>query len=145
MLITSKHSAISRSRHPLIYAGVALLFCAVAFAPAFAVDVPTLYTAEVFLDENADDPRNEAYRAALIEVLARVSGSELSSDPDHIDELFPVPILTLADLLSKLQFGADAVGARNKHRFAVLSGRQRKHSAKPAQSGKNFRSLGTPH
>jgi hypothetical protein len=37
------------------------------------------------------DPRALAYRAALVEVLLRVSGSELGSDPEMIELLFPNP------------------------------------------------------
>ena len=58
---------------------------------AGAVEVPTLYTAEVPLDEEADDPRAAAYRTALLEVLARVSGSEISDNEQVVDEIFPVP------------------------------------------------------
>ncbi len=68
-----------------------LFFLVVAVVPAQAVDVPTLYTAEVPLDETADNPRDDAYKLALMEVLGRVSGSQLSANPAAIDELFPVP------------------------------------------------------
>lgn len=56
-----------------------------------AVDVPTLYTAEVPFDRNARDPRKDAYQLALAEVLLRVSGSGLSTDRETINELFPNP------------------------------------------------------
>lgn len=78
-------------RHPLIYALAALFFCLVPWLPAAAVDVPTLYTAQVSMDKDAKNPRDDAYRAALIEIIGRVSGSELSRDPTAVDELFPVP------------------------------------------------------
>jgi len=78
-------------RHPLIYVIAVLLFSAVSTLPAHAVDVPALYSAEVPLDEDADNPRDDAYRAALVEVITRVSGSELSAKIDAIDALFPVP------------------------------------------------------
>ncbi len=58
---------------------------------AAAVDVPTLYTAEVPLDEEANNPRDDAYALALQEVLARVSGAELAQNTLAIDELFPDP------------------------------------------------------
>ena len=58
---------------------------------AWAVEMPTLFTAEVVFDQQADDPRQDAYEAALREVLTRVSGSELSSDTELVDELFPNP------------------------------------------------------
>ena len=59
--------------------------------PLAAIEVPTLYTAEVPLDEEADDPRGEAYKAALVEVLLRVSGSELALDEEMVSLLFPNP------------------------------------------------------
>lgn len=59
--------------------------------PVHAVEVPTLYTAEVPLDEKADNPRDDAYKAALIAVLARVSGSALAANAAAVDEMFPVP------------------------------------------------------
>jgi hypothetical protein len=43
------------------------------------------------LDPDADDPRSAAYRDALAEVLLRVSGSGVSSDPEMFDLLFPNP------------------------------------------------------
>ncbi len=66
-----------------------MLLCVGLLPEAVAVDVPTLYTAEVAFDQNADDPRKDAYDAALAEVLMRVSGSELSTNVDAISELFP--------------------------------------------------------
>ena len=59
--------------------------------PAGAVEVPTLYTAEVPYDREADDPRADAYDAALREILMRVSGSELAGNTAAIEELFPSP------------------------------------------------------
>ena len=63
------------------------------FAPAvaLAVEVPTLFTAEVPYDREADDPRGLAYSYALTEVLQRVSGSELAADRQMVEELFPNP------------------------------------------------------
>jgi hypothetical protein len=74
-----------------MYALVVLIISTGLTFPVQAVDVPTLFTAEVPLDEASENPRDDAYKAALIEVLARVSGSLLSSDEEAIDELFPVP------------------------------------------------------
>ncbi len=56
-----------------------------------AVEMTSLYTAEVPLDPDADDPRSAAYRDALAEVLLRVSGSGVFSDPELFDLLFPNP------------------------------------------------------
>ena len=63
---------------------------AACWSPALAVDVPALFAAEVPLDEESDNPRNDAYEAALREVLLRVSGSELVQDEDRVSELFPL-------------------------------------------------------
>ena len=59
--------------------------------PAFAVEVPTLYTAEVPFDRSATDPRADAYETALREILLRVSGSALANDRLTVAELFPNP------------------------------------------------------
>jgi hypothetical protein len=59
--------------------------------PLGAVEVVTLYTAEVPLDQVADDPRGDAYAAALRQVLLRVSGSELANDEELFSLLFPEP------------------------------------------------------
>ncbi|MDH5620968.1 MAG: DUF2066 domain-containing protein [Gammaproteobacteria bacterium] len=61
------------------------------FLPLHAVEVPALYSAQVPLDKDSDNPRDDAYKAALIEVLARVSGSALAANKAAIDEMFPVP------------------------------------------------------
>ncbi len=58
---------------------------------AGAVEVPTLFTAEVPFDREAENPREDAYELALSEVLLRVSGSELGNNPAAIAELFPNP------------------------------------------------------
>lgn len=68
-----------------------LLTAAMLSLPLGAVEVPTLYTAEVPLDQRPGDPRERAYRAALTEVLLRVSGTELANDPEMVDTLFPNP------------------------------------------------------
>ena len=80
-----------------------LVFSILAVPAAQAVDVPTLYTAEVLLDETADNPQEEAYRLALIEVLGRVSGSEFSADPAAVEALFPVP----SAYVNQFRSGAD--------------------------------------
>ena len=91
MLKTRSFFVAGEFRHPLIFAIAALCFGLFADNSAFAADVPTLYTAEVALDERSKNPRDDAYKAALTDVLGRVSGSELSRDSAAIDELFPVP------------------------------------------------------
>lgn len=71
--------------------------------PASAVEVPTLYTAEVPFDREADDPRADAYDAALKAILMRVSGSELAFDEEAVAELFPSP----ASYVMQFRTGAD--------------------------------------
>lgn len=71
--------------------------------PAMAVEVPTLYTAEVPVDREADDPRGDAYKMALQEILLRVSGSQLANNPEAIEELFPNP----ASYVMQFRPGAD--------------------------------------
>ena len=78
-------------RRSLVFLLALLLLVPGLHQTAVAVEVQDLYAAEVLLDETADDPREAAYRAALVAVLARVSGSELSHDDAVIDEIFPVP------------------------------------------------------
>lgn len=68
-----------------------LCICTLGLTAAWAVEMPTLYTAEVAFDQEADDPRLDAYEAALREVLTRVSGAELSYDAQLVEELFPNP------------------------------------------------------
>jgi hypothetical protein len=58
---------------------------------ALAVEVTGLYTAQVVLDAEEQDPRAAAYDNALNEVLLRIAGSELSADPEMIELLFPNP------------------------------------------------------
>jgi hypothetical protein len=70
---------------------------------AVAVEVPTLFTAEVPFDRNATDSRAAAYELALAEVLLRVSGSDLSTNSAAISELFPDP----ASYVIQFRPGAD--------------------------------------
>jgi hypothetical protein len=91
LLKSQKNNCVRVLRHPLICALTALIISSGLALPVQAVDVPTLFTAEVLLDEESENPRDDAYKAALIEVLMRVSGSQLSNDEEAIDELFPVP------------------------------------------------------
>ena len=67
------------------------LACALLASAAVAVEVPSLFTAEVPFDRNEPDARQQAYSAALASVLLRVSGPELFADPEYYDALFPDP------------------------------------------------------
>lgn len=65
--------------------------------------MPTLYTAEVAYDSEAEDPRGDAYAAALVEILMRVSGSTLAGNEEAVAELFPNP----ASYVTQFRPGAD--------------------------------------
>jgi len=56
-----------------------------------AIEIPTLYTAEVTLDPEAEDPRAAAYERGLWEIVVRVTGSEVSAEAPLLDDLFPNP------------------------------------------------------
>ena len=68
-----------------------MLLLVIVVAPVWAVEVASLYTAQVPLDPEQDDPRAAAYQMALADVILRVSGSELANDPEMIELLFPDP------------------------------------------------------
>ena len=74
-MITQKILSAGHVRHPLICAAAVLFFSIGATLPVQAVDVPMLFTAAVPLDQESDNPRDGAYKAALIEVLPPVWGS----------------------------------------------------------------------
>ena len=75
----------------------------VLWLPAGAVEVPTLFTAEVPIDEEAEDPRADAYAAALREILMRVSGTAIVENDEAVAELFPDP----ASYVMQFRSGAD--------------------------------------
>jgi len=60
-------------------------------AGAVAIEMPSLYNAQVPLDPEEDNPRAAAYEAALAVVLLRISGSGISDDPEMLELLFPDP------------------------------------------------------
>ena len=68
-----------------------------------AAEVPTLFTAEVPIDAEADNPRADAYQLALREVLARISGADLAENELALQELFPDP----AAFVMQFRPGAD--------------------------------------
>lgn len=81
----------STGKPPLLKSLWAMLLLAIVASPAWAVEVTSLYTAQVPLDQEEDDPRVRAYEMALADVLLRVSGPELSADVDRFALLFPNP------------------------------------------------------
>jgi hypothetical protein len=68
-----------------------VLALAFVTSSVWAVEVASLYSAQVPLDQEEDDPRARAYELALTDVLLRVSGSELSADVEMVELLFPNP------------------------------------------------------
>ena len=82
-----------------------LLASAVAFASAdvFAIELATLYTVEVPLDPEQEDPRATAYKRGLWEIVVRVTGSELPAEAPLLQELFPNP----ARFVLQFRQGAD--------------------------------------
>lgn len=68
-----------------------LLLTVLPVASAVAIEMPSLYTAQVPLDPEEDNPRAAAYKVALVEVLLRISGSGISGDPELFELLFPNP------------------------------------------------------
>ncbi len=88
---------------PLLKSLWTMLLLAIVVSPVWAVTVTSLYTAQVPLDQEEDDPRARAYEMALADVLLRVSGSELSADSEMLELLFPNP----ASYVVQFRPGAD--------------------------------------
>lgn len=82
-----------------------LLMAILIFATAHAVEMPALYTAEVTLDQEEDNPRAAGYKRGLWEIVVRVTGSELSEDAPLLADLFPNP----ARYVLQYRQGADDV------------------------------------
>lgn len=71
---------------------VLLAIVLAAWLPAAnAVEVTSLYTVEVALDPDDPDAQSNAYRAALTEVLVRVTGTTAAADSEELAILFPNP------------------------------------------------------
>ncbi len=70
-----------------------LLAAVLAFTPpnVFAVEDPTLFTVQVPLDPEEDNPRATAYKRGLWEIVVRVTGSEMPAGTPLLEELFPNP------------------------------------------------------
>ncbi len=81
-------TAIRTARAASLRATAVLVTAALLPTLAFA---QSLYSARVDFDARAGQTRDEAYEAALKVVLFRVSGSELSGNPELIAEVFPNP------------------------------------------------------
>jgi hypothetical protein len=70
---------------------LATIFTGFIAPAASAVEMASLYTAQVPLDPKENNPRAIAYEQALKQVLVRVSSSEVSADPEMFELLFPSP------------------------------------------------------
>lgn len=81
--------AVTRHWHCLGIALVAL--SVIAVAPASAVEVKDLYSAEVPIDPADPKSRDLAYQRALQQVLVRVTGSEAAAVSPELTALFPNP------------------------------------------------------
>ena len=90
-MLTHPISHFPAASRQIIACAALFLFMLASPGVVNAVEMTSLYAAEVPLDRNADDPRSDAYRDALIEVLLRVSGSGVLNDPELFDLLFPNP------------------------------------------------------
>lgn len=73
-----------------LFAGVAIVTC-LALPSAKAIEVADLYAAEVPLDPADPASREAAYRAALDQVLVKITGASDAADSPLLDELFPNP------------------------------------------------------
>lgn len=62
-----------------------------AMSASHAVELASLYTAEVPIDMSEPDARERAYDTALAQVLLRVSGPAVVNDVQLFDALFPQP------------------------------------------------------
>ena len=62
-----------------------------AFPCAQGVEMPSLYTVEVPFDSSQPNAQTEAYRAALAEVIIRVTGTTAVAESDQMANLFPNP------------------------------------------------------
>jgi hypothetical protein len=83
-------------KSPLAFSRPAVLITLLLlmFAPidgTVAIEMTSLYTAQVPLDPGESNPRAAAYKAGLAEVLLRISGSGMSHDPELFELLFPDP------------------------------------------------------
>ncbi len=74
-----------------------------ALSQAGAVEVASLYTAQVSLDQEQEKPRAFAYQTALAQVLLRISSPDLVNDADLFEAMFPLP----ADYVVQFRVGPD--------------------------------------
>jgi hypothetical protein len=93
MLTDTLTTRVGRRRTPggrLLLPGL-LLGALLPLLTAQAVEVESLYTAEVRLDPARPDSREAAYENALQQILIRITGSEQAGLSPELNELFPNP------------------------------------------------------
>jgi hypothetical protein len=73
-----------------LFVGLAMTVAS-SMPAAMAIEVPELYAAEVALDPADPASRDEAYRAALNQVLVRITGKSDAAASSVFAELFPNP------------------------------------------------------
>jgi len=93
----------SQGKPPYMKFCLLALVSVFALTSAAAIEVTSLYTANVPIDEEQDNPREHAYSMALAQVLLRVSGSTLVNDAELFEALFPRP----ADYVVQFRPGPD--------------------------------------
>jgi len=91
------------ARMGVLFCGLILLVGVCQTQLAWAVEVESLYTVEVPLDQNSRDPEADANRVALIEVLVRMTGSTGIAESEELLILFPNP----RAFVSQYQYGRD--------------------------------------
>ena len=82
-------SPLGSSRSVVLF--TLLLLTLLPVAGSLAIEMTSLYTAQVPLDPEENNPRAAAYEEALAEVLLRISGSGIGNDPELLGLLFPDP------------------------------------------------------
>ena len=102
-MLTGKNSLPRAKNHPAgrqdvlspIWAVLLSLTLAItslwAGETAYAVEVSDLYTAKVVLDPDDENSHAKAYRIALLQVLVKVTGSQIPATMTDFDALFPNP------------------------------------------------------
>jgi len=103
-------TAINLGNNRRLSLRLSLLLCALALlagiwqAPlAWGVEMESLYTVEVPLDAESQDPEAAANRTALNEVLMRITGSTGIAESEEMLNLFPNP----REFIGQYQFGRD--------------------------------------
>jgi hypothetical protein len=95
---------------------LALVMIVILLMPvADGVEMTGLYTVEVPIDRSASNAQNAAYRAALTEVLIRVTGTTAVVESEQMATLFPNP----AQFVSRYRPGPDGTLIVSLERDAI--------------------------